>query len=208
MLVEQGDSFATVLGKLHAAGDSQGPAHSNGRRSRANSVPRAGCRSANTRWIPGRHRASCWSRMREGKVISHRFTIVEGWNVRELRAALAKAPLLRHDASALDDAALMKALGHPGEHPEGRFLPETYAYTRGDGELRCAEARLRGDGQGAGRRMVDARREPAIDLEAAGACPCVDRREGNRHCRRTSGDRRRLRAAAAAGHETADRPDA
>ena len=29
----------------------------------------------------------------------------------------------------------MKALGHAGEHPEGRFLPETYQYTRGDSDL-------------------------------------------------------------------------
>jgi UPF0755 protein len=74
-------------------------------------------------------------RMREGRVISHRFTIVEGWNIRELRAALARAQPLRHDTARLDDAALMKAIGHPGLHPEGRFLPETYVYTRGDGEL-------------------------------------------------------------------------
>ncbi len=74
-------------------------------------------------------------RMRQGKVIGHRFTIVEGWNIRELRAALARAEPLKHDTARLDDAALMKALGHGGLHPEGRFLPETYQYTRGDGEL-------------------------------------------------------------------------
>ena len=74
-------------------------------------------------------------RMRQGKVITHRFTIVEGWNIRELRAALARAEPLQHDAAKLDDAALMKTLGHAGLHPEGHFLPETYQYTRGDGEL-------------------------------------------------------------------------
>ena len=42
---------------------------------------------------------------------------------------------MRHDATSLDDAGLMKVLGHPGQHPEGRFLPETYLYTRGDGEM-------------------------------------------------------------------------
>ena len=29
----------------------------------------------------------------------------------------------------------MAQLGHPGQHPEGRFLPETYVYTRGDSDL-------------------------------------------------------------------------
>jgi UPF0755 protein len=73
--------------------------------------------------------------MRDGKVISHRFTIVEGWNIRELRAALAKARPLEQETTALDDAGLMKAVGHAGQHPEGRFLPETYVYTRGDSDL-------------------------------------------------------------------------
>jgi UPF0755 protein len=51
-----------------------------------------------------------------------------------LRAALARAPLLEHETAGLDDAALMKSLGHAGQHPEGRFLPETYAFTRGDSD--------------------------------------------------------------------------
>ena len=73
--------------------------------------------------------------MRDGKVVRRMFTLVEGWNIRELRAALAKVDGLAHDSAALDDAALMKALGHAGQHPEGRFLPETYAWVRGDSDL-------------------------------------------------------------------------
>ena len=53
----------------------------------------------------------------------------------ELRAALAAADPLEHQTGDMDDAALMAALGHPGQHPEGRFLPETYAYQRGDSDL-------------------------------------------------------------------------
>ncbi len=73
--------------------------------------------------------------MRDGKVVRRMFTIVEGWNIRELRAALRKVPLLKQETAELDDAALMKALGHDGQHPEGRFLPETYAWVRGDSDL-------------------------------------------------------------------------
>ncbi len=73
--------------------------------------------------------------MRDGKVLRRRFTIVEGWTFRDLRAALAKVPLLRHVTSGMDDAALMAKLGYPGQHPEGRFLPETYAWVRGDSDL-------------------------------------------------------------------------
>ena len=71
----------------------------------------------------------------EGRVLQYRFTIVEGWNIRELRAALARAPQLKHGLADLDDAALMTKLGRPGVHPEGRFLPETYDYTRGSHDL-------------------------------------------------------------------------
>lgn len=74
-------------------------------------------------------------RMRDGKVLSYRFTIVEGWNIRHLRAALAKATPLKQEAAQLDDRALMRALGMGAQHPEGRFLPETYLYTRNDTDL-------------------------------------------------------------------------
>ncbi|MFP3648979.1 endolytic transglycosylase MltG, partial [Paraburkholderia sp. SIMBA_054] len=45
-------------------------------------------------------------RMRQGKVIQYRFTIVEGWNIRQLRAAINAASPLQHAAADLDDAAL------------------------------------------------------------------------------------------------------
>lgn len=73
--------------------------------------------------------------MAAGKVLQRNFTIVDGWSFRELRQALAKADKLRQDGAALDDAALMAKLGAPGEMPEGRFLPETYAYVKGDSDL-------------------------------------------------------------------------
>jgi len=75
------------------------------------------------------------AKLESGKVIQHRFTIVEGWNLRELRAALAGDEVLVKQAADLDDRALMAALDRPGQHPEGRFLPETYHYTRGMSDL-------------------------------------------------------------------------
>ena len=74
-------------------------------------------------------------RMRAGKVLQHRVTIIEGWNIRQLRAALKRADPLLHTTDTLDDAALMDRLGFAGQHPEGRFLPETYVYQRGDSDL-------------------------------------------------------------------------
>ena len=73
--------------------------------------------------------------MAAGKVLQHDFTIVDGWTFRELRSALAAAPQLRHVIADMDDAALMARLGQGGQMPEGRFLPETYAYVKGDSDL-------------------------------------------------------------------------
>ncbi|MEO5811611.1 MAG: endolytic transglycosylase MltG [Rhodanobacter sp.] len=73
--------------------------------------------------------------MATGKVLQRNFTIVDGWTFSELRKALGKADRLRHDSASLDDAAIMRGIGAGGEMPEGRFLPETYAYVKGDSDL-------------------------------------------------------------------------
>jgi UPF0755 protein len=62
-------------------------------------------------------------------------TIVEGWNWRQVRQALAKAENLKPDSRALADDALMAQLGRPGVAPEGRFYPDTYSYAKGSSDL-------------------------------------------------------------------------
>lgn len=73
--------------------------------------------------------------MASGKVLQHDFTIVDGWTFAELRLALAKTVKLKHDSAGLDAATIMQQIGAPGEMPEGWFLPETYAYVKGDSDL-------------------------------------------------------------------------
>ena len=70
-----------------------------------------------------------------GEVRQHHFTLVEGWTFRQLREALDRTDGLLHATQGLDDAAVMQRIGHPEEHPEGRFLPETYAFIKGDSDL-------------------------------------------------------------------------
>jgi UPF0755 protein len=70
-------------------------------------------------------------------------TMVEGWNIRQLRAALAKAEFLKPDSQALSNEALMAKLGKPGVHPEGRFFPETYSYAKGSSDLLVLQAAMR-----------------------------------------------------------------
>ncbi len=134
VVVAPGDSLPIVVRKLREAGVRSGELVE--WRALARQLGAAGkLQVGEYALAPGTSPRELLIAMRDGKVISHRFTIVEGWNIREMRAALAKAKPLEHETGKLDDAALMKAIGEPGQHPEGRFLPETYLYTRGDSDL-------------------------------------------------------------------------
>lgn len=70
-----------------------------------------------------------------GRVIQHQFTIIEGWTFAQLRRALADVEGIRHTLTEHSDEMIMAALGAEGQHPEGWFLPETYAFTRGLSDL-------------------------------------------------------------------------
>jgi len=74
-----------------------------------------------------------WQR---GKNFQYAFTLIEGWNIRQLRAALAGAPALQQTLADVPDSELMQHLGLPGEHPEGRFFPDTYRYPRGTSDAK------------------------------------------------------------------------
>ena len=150
LVVARGDSLASVLRKLQDAGIAPGDRLQ--WQLLARELGAAGKLQVGEYALqPEASPRSLLLAMRDGKVVRRMFTIVEGWNIRDLRKALAihahdegyvhtaktlaKVESLQQDTAALDDAALMKALGHPGQHPEGRFLPETYAWVRGDSDL-------------------------------------------------------------------------
>ncbi len=134
LVPDPGVSSNAMLRKLHAAGAAGG--HDTEWRVLAPGTGAPGKLQVGEYALPpGTTPRGLLERMRDGKVVTRRITIVEGWNLRELRAALAKAEPLLHESDGMDDAALMRAIGHPGVHPEGRFLPETYQYVRGDSDL-------------------------------------------------------------------------
>lgn len=70
-------------------------------------------------------------------------SLIEGWTFRQFRAALAKESDLRQDSAALSDDALMQALGRAGQHPEGRFFPDTYTYSKGSSDLTVLRRAMR-----------------------------------------------------------------
>lgn len=142
LLVEPGDGFNTVLAKIRTLGVVQGNDlewKALAMRLRVADRLQVGEYGVETGMSPRK----LLLRLGKGEVIQRKFTIVEGWNVRELRAALAANQQLVHEIDKLSDAEIMERLGRKDIHPEGRFLPETYVFTRGTGELAILERAAR-----------------------------------------------------------------
>ena len=78
---------------------------------------------------------SLLQKLARGEESLRALTLVEGWNWRQVRAALAREEALQPDSAALSDAALMQRLGRVGVPPEGRFFPDTYTYAKGSSDL-------------------------------------------------------------------------
>ncbi len=72
----------------------------------------------------------------DGKVVQHSFTIIEGWTFKQLRASLSENENIISTINTLTDTEIMTALGYEGEHPEGRFNPDTYHFPGGTTDLK------------------------------------------------------------------------
>jgi UPF0755 protein len=70
-----------------------------------------------------------------GKVIQHGLTLVEGWTFKQVMAAVSAHEALQHTLNDLPDDEIMQRLGYPGQHPEGRFFPDTYHFPRGERDV-------------------------------------------------------------------------
>jgi UPF0755 protein len=74
---------------------------------------------------------SLLSKFVSGEVRLYSFTIVEGWNYRDLLRELSRAAAVEASLTDEDWPALLEMLGTDAGNPEGLFLPETYRFPRG-----------------------------------------------------------------------------
>ena len=74
-------------------------------------------------------------KLTRGDVTQADVRFIEGWTIRQLRAALDGNAFLRHDSRALSDAQLLQKLAAPEAHPEGLFFPDTYLFAKGTSDL-------------------------------------------------------------------------
>jgi len=134
MVISRGDSFGTVLGKLRQAGIDQG--HDLQWQFLARQMGIANrLKTGEYALHPALTPTQLLNDFAQGNIISYRLTVVEGWNFAQLRAALSRAQPLEQTMGAMSDAQIMAELNAPHQHPEGRFLPETYVYQRGDSDI-------------------------------------------------------------------------
>jgi len=69
--------------------------------------------------------------LQAGKQKQYSLTILEGWNIWQLRSAVAADSILVQTMDGVSDADVMKFIGAADGHPEGQFLPDTYHFPRG-----------------------------------------------------------------------------
>lgn len=93
--------------------------------------------SGEYRMTPGMDIEALFDVWKRKEVVQYNLTLVEGWNFRQVRAALEAQDKLGQTLAGLSDVELMAKIGHPDVFPEGRFFPDTYRYVRGmtDAEL-------------------------------------------------------------------------
>ena len=80
---------------------------------------------------PGLTLAELLDNMVAGKVVQHGIVLIEGYTFRQVLEMIQRNPVVTSKLKDLTDEEIMAALGHEGEHPEGRFYPETYYVSRG-----------------------------------------------------------------------------
>ncbi len=74
-----------------------------------------------------------------GETIKYTLTLVEGWNFRQVMAAIRADPVLRQTLEGLGNAQIMQRLGYADQHPEGRFFPDTYHFPRGATDIQLLQ---------------------------------------------------------------------
>jgi len=125
-MVEPGTNIRSVVAKL----EQQGVTRLDWRWRLLSRLEQVTIRAGEYRLDPGLLPSELFDLLASGKVVSYRFTIVEGWSVKQLLDALGMDSILLHRVETTSE--LEGLSGFPPGNPEGWFLPETYVFVRGD----------------------------------------------------------------------------
>lgn len=84
---------------------------------------------------PGSSLAQLLDKMVAGNVVQYSITIIEGTTFRQALQVIQNSDFVTKKIQDSTDEAIMKQLGYEGEHPEGRFYPDTYYISRGTSDV-------------------------------------------------------------------------
>ncbi len=162
LVIERGENLRGVARELEAAGMMPEPLLlvALGRWTGQAARIQAGEYRVRGEWRP----RELLERLVAGDVVQHELTLVEGWTIDQVRAAVAGHDALEHTLGEVANSGLMAALGLAGGHPEGRFLPDTYRFPRGTTDRAFLRRAAR-----AMEQVLDEqweRRDPGLPLES------------------------------------------
>ncbi len=80
---------------------------------------------------PSSSPANILKQLHQGKVFQYTITLVDGWTIYQVQAALNEQPRLKHQVGNTPPKQLMQQLGFAPSWPEGLFFPDTYFYIAG-----------------------------------------------------------------------------
>jgi UPF0755 protein len=83
------------------------------------------------RIVPGTTLAALMNDMAAGNVVTHSITLIEGQTFRQALESIHSNTVVTKELTGLSDEEIMVKIGHPGEHPEGRFFADTYHIAHG-----------------------------------------------------------------------------
>lgn len=144
--ITRGERFSTVIDEMHGNGvfASTRQGHYLLLWARATDATRR-VKAGEFDLAPGSTPLDALEMFIEGRSVLSELRLPEGWKFSQAFALIASHEDLEHTLP--DDIApdeLMKRIGHAGQHPEGRFFPDTYRFTKGmsDVELLRHAAKL------------------------------------------------------------------
>jgi len=80
---------------------------------------------------PGLSTLQLFSLFQKGKVRLYSLTLVEGLTFKQMMVLVNQSEMLNHHLLEMNSEQIMQNIGHAGEHPEGRFFPDTYRFPKG-----------------------------------------------------------------------------
>jgi UPF0755 protein len=84
---------------------------------------------------PGSSPMALVDQLVRGEFAQEALAVIEGWTFRQMRAAVAAHPALKHDTVHLSDKELLAKVAPGREAAEGLFFPDTYLFAKGSSDL-------------------------------------------------------------------------